>query len=171
MYTTQKVTVVSLKFVCHYLNVAMPDYENANSTDNACEEEDDALSVPLAAMSPCSLEGEEITTKDSSDDEISENDDEEYYQEHDCDVDSVVLPVAIEDLMLFPAITLVCLMNYLVFVKDVANAICIVEFGYRLFALMNSNIKKHLCKAIIEISVIIQPHPSQYVFLQRKVYC
>ena len=161
--------MISLKFVCHYLNVATPDYEDANSTDNACEEEDDALSILLAAMSPCSSEEEEeeITTKDSSDDEISEKD-EEYYQEHDHDVDSVVLPVAIEDLLLFPAITLVCLMNYPVFVKDVANAICIVEFGYRLFALMNSNIKKCLCKAISEISVIIQPHPLQYVFCKGK---
>ena len=149
MFTTQKVPMISLKFVCHYLNVATPDYEEANSMDNACEEEDDAFCVLLAAMSPYSLEveEEEITTKDSSDDEISEND-EEYYQEHDHDVDSVVLPVAIEDLLLFPAIALICLMNYLEFVKDVSNAICIAEFEYRLFALMNSNIKKCLCKAI-----------------------
>ena len=171
MLTTHKVPVVSLKFVYHYLNVATPNNEEANSTDNACEEEDDALSILLEAMSPCSSEeeDEEITTQHSSD-EISEND-EEYHQEHDYDIDSIVLPVAIEDLMLFPAITLVCLMNYPVFVKDVANAVCIAKFGYRLFALMNSSIKKRLCKAISKISVIIQPHPSQYAFCKRKVYC
>ena len=91
---------------------------------------DDALSELLAAMSPCSSEEEKVTTKESSDDEICESD-EECYKEHGYDLHSVVLPMVTEDLLLFPVIMLVCLMNYPVFVKDVANAICIVEFGWR----------------------------------------
>ena len=167
MFTKQKVPVVNLKFVCHFLNIATPEHEEANGTLNACEEEDDQLSVLLAAMSSCSSEEiDEDVTPDDSNTELS--DDEEHYQELEHGVDSIVLPVAIQELILFPALTLVCLMNYPVFVKDVANAICIAEFGYRLFAVMNSNIKKRLCKAISDISMVIQPHPSQYAFCKGK---
>ena len=157
--------MVSFTTVCHYLNLATPEYDDANS--EACDDGDDTLSELLAAMSPCSSEEEKVTTKESSDDEIYESD-EECYKEHGYNLYSVVLPMVTEDLLLFPVIMLVCLMNYPVFVKDVANAICIVEFGWRLFALMNSAIKKCLCMAISQSSVVIQPHPSQYVFCKGK---
>ena len=48
--------MVIFKTVCHNLNLATPEYDDVNSTDDACDDEDDALSELLAAMSPYSLE-------------------------------------------------------------------------------------------------------------------
>ena len=76
--------------------------------------------------------------------------------------------MATEDLLLFPSIQLVCLLNYPVFIKDAKIAICIGEFGWRLFAFMNSDTKKRISLAISENSIVIQPHPSQYVFCKGK---
>lgn len=50
------------------------------------------------------------------------------------DIDSVVLPTFTDELLNFPAMQLVKLLNHPVLVTDVKGAVCICEFGWRVFA-------------------------------------
>ena len=106
---TQKVTMVIFKTVCHYLNLATPEYDDVNSTDDACDDEDDALSELLAAMSPCSSGSdseEELVTmcpvSDNDEDEESSEDDKNWYEKQNYDVDSVTIPVNTTDYLIYP---------------------------------------------------------------------
>lgn len=164
---TQKVTMVSFKTVCHHLNLVTPEYDDANSIDDACDDEDDALSELLAAMSPCSLEEEQESVStcpvsDNDEDEESSEDDENWYEEQNHDVDSVAIPVNMTELFNFPAMQLVTLLNHPVLVKDARHQLCIAHFGYRLFINVKEDQKRALYTAISTTSVIVKPHPSSF---------
>ena len=77
----------------------------------------------------------------SEDSTGSEDDDDDKYQEHAVNVDSIVLPIFTQDLLLFTSVQMLSLLNYLVFVKDLRGAICIAEFGWRIFVLLSSILK------------------------------
>lgn len=69
------------------------------------------------------------------------------------DVDSVVLPIATEDLLSFSEGTLVTVNNYPVMIKDIRGAICVAEFGWRVFAVLSQKQKERICKTISSLSV------------------
>ena len=106
---------------------------------------------------------------DGKEDDGSEDDDS--HQEHAVDVNSIVLPIFTQDLLLFTSVQMISLLNYPVFVKDLRGAICIAEFSWRIFVLLSSILKVRLCRAIIEQGVVVTPHQSLTThFCKRKMY-
>ena len=167
--------MVSFKTVCHHLNLVTPEYDDANSIDDACDDKDDALSELLAAMSPCSSEEEQESVStcpvsDNDEDEESSEEDEEsseydenWYEEQNHDIDSVAIPVNTTELFNFPAMQLVTLLNHPVLVKDAHHQLCIAHFGYRVYFInVNEDQKRALYTAISTTSVIVKPHPSSF---------
>ena len=125
---------------------------NPISVTTEDEESGDALDELLAAMSPI-VESEEeedsiSPVQDETDDEDVSEEDENWYEEQNHDVDSVVIPVNTTELFNFPAMQLVTLVNHPVLVKDAHHQLCIAHFGYRLFVDVTEDQKRALCAEI-----------------------
>ena len=109
----------------------------------------------------------EAEDEDGSEDDGSD-DDNDSYEEHGVDVDSIVLPIFTQDLLLFTSVQMISSLNYPVFVKDLRGAICIAEFGWKIFVLLSSILKIQLCQATIEQGVVVIPHQSPHAFIKGK---
>ena len=138
--------------------------KNEDAPDGTTDNEPDFSELHTMQSSSDAEETEDTTSSDSTDDG-SDNDN---YQERAVDVDSIVLPIFTQDFLLFTSVQMVSLLNYPVFVKDTRGAICIAEFGWRIFVLLSSILKVRLCKVIIAQGVVIISHPSQHAFIKRK---
>ena len=90
--------------------------KNEDAPDGTTNNESDSALSELHTMQSSSDAEEAVdTTSSDSTDNGSDNDS---YQEHAVDVDSIVLPIFTQDLLLFTSMQMASLLNYPVFVKD-----------------------------------------------------
>ena len=84
---------------------------------------------------------------------------------HPLDVDSVVQAVTPAQLLMFPSILMVELNNTVPNeVEEVAGAVCIAKFGYRILAYMDAVQKEELCEYFERQGITILPHHTSTVF-------
>ena len=85
------------------------------------------------------------------------------------DVDSIVMPIALEQFKVMPSYLICELTNSPQLVKDVSGACCLARMGFKLYAYLTDQMKQDLCNYLCRQGLTVLPHTSPHCLVWGKI--